>query len=108
MTESLQSIQATEERNIGNVARNVGNNIQEKRKSKDKFVGAKVCKAEQLRQNYVKPKTENEVFGWYVNYIICSLDFRNTEEVARTCTSEQVFLKISQCSQENACVGVSF
>ena len=75
-----------------------------KRKSKHKLGGAKVCKAEQVKKYFVNPKTENEVFGWYVNYIICSLDLRNTEAAVRRCTSEQVFLKILQCSQENTCI----
>ena len=75
-----------------------------KRKSKHKLGGAKVCKAEQVKKYFVNPKTENEVFGQYVNYIICSLDLRNTEAAVRRCTSEQVFLKILQCSQENTCI----
>ena len=33
------------------------------RKRKHKFVGTKVCKAEQVRKYFVNPKTENEVFG---------------------------------------------
>ena len=37
--------------------------------------------SEQVRKYFVNPKCENEGFGWYVNYIICSLDFRNTEAV---------------------------
>ena len=55
--------------------------MREKCKSKHKFGRAKVCKAEQVRKYFVNPKIENEVFGQYVNYIICSLDFRNTEAV---------------------------
>ena len=108
MTENVESLQATGERNIGNVARNVGNNMREKRKSEHKFGGAKVCKAEQGSKYFVNPNIENEIFGQYINHFICSFDFRNTEAVARRCTSEYVFLKISQCSQENTCVGVSF
>ena len=41
--------------------RNIGNNMREKYKSKHKFGGAKVCKAEQI--NFANPKIENEVFG---------------------------------------------
>ena len=82
--------------------------MKEKCKNKHKFGGAKVCKAEQVRKCFVNPKIEIEVFGQYVNYIICCLDFRNTEAVIRRCTSEKVLLKISQCSQENTYVGVSF
>ena len=37
--------------------------MQEKRKSKHNFGGAKVCKAEQVRKYFLNPKTENEVFG---------------------------------------------
>ena len=37
--------------------------MREKRKSKHKFVGTKVCKAEQVRKHFVNPKTEDEVFG---------------------------------------------
>ena len=84
MTESVYSIQTTGERNIGNVVKDIGNNMREKCKSKQKFGGAKVFKTEQVRKYFVNPKTENEVFSQYVNYIICSLDFRNTEEVVRT------------------------
>ena len=54
---------ATEERSIGNVVRNVGNSLPEKCKSKRKFHGAKVCKAEQVRKYFVYPKIENEVFS---------------------------------------------
>ena len=36
------------------------------------------------------------------------MDFRNREAVVRRSTSEWVFLRISQCSQENNCLGVSF
>ena len=43
--------------------RNVGNSMREKCKSKHKFGGAKVCKAEQVKKYFVNPKTENEVFG---------------------------------------------
>ena len=60
----------------------------EKCKSKRKFYGAKACKAEQVRKYFVNPEIENEVFSWYVNYIICSWDFRNTEEVICRYTSE--------------------
>ena len=83
MTESVSRIQATGERNIGNVVRNNGNSMQEKCKSKNKFGGAKVCKAEQVRKYFVNPKIENEVFGQYVNYVICSFDSRITEEQNR-------------------------
>ena len=54
---------ATGEWNIGNVVRNSGNSMREKWKSKHKFNGAKVCKAEQIRKYFVNPKIENEVFG---------------------------------------------
>ena len=43
--------------------RNVGNSMREKCKSKHKFGGAKVCKAEQVKKYFVNPKIENEVFG---------------------------------------------
>ena len=43
--------------------RNVGNSMRGKCKSKHKFGGAKVCKAEQVRKYFVNPKIENEVFG---------------------------------------------
>ena len=70
--------------------------MREKCKSKHKFNGTKVQKAEQVRKYFVNPKIKNEIFGQDVNYIIYCLDFRNTaEEVVRRCTSEQVFLKIS-------------
>ena len=55
--------------------------MREKCKSKFKFGRAKVCKADQVKTDFVNPKIENEVFSYYVNYIICSLDIRNTEEV---------------------------
>ena len=57
---------------IGNVARNVGNSMREKRRSKDK--------GEQVKKCFAKTKTDNEVFGLYVNYIISSFDFRNTKQ----------------------------
>ena len=60
----------------------------EKRKITHKFGGAKVCKTEQVTKYFVNPKAENEVFGLYVSYIICSLGFRNTEAVIRRCTSD--------------------
>ena len=37
--------------------------MQERRKSKHKFGETKVCKAEQVRKCFVKPKIKNEVFG---------------------------------------------
>ena len=43
--------------------RNVGNNMREKYKSKHKFSGTKVYKAEQVRKYFVNPKIVNEVFG---------------------------------------------
>ena len=36
---------------------------QERRKSKYKFGGTKVCKAEGVRKCFVNPKIENGVFG---------------------------------------------
>ena len=54
---------ATGERNTRNVARNVGNSIRGKRKSKRKFGGAKICKAEHVRKYFLNHQTENEVFG---------------------------------------------
>ena len=43
--------------------RNVGNSVQGKCKSKHKFGGAKVCKAEQVGKYFVNLKIEKEVFG---------------------------------------------
>ena len=37
--------------------------IQERLKSKHKFGGTKVCKAEEVRKFFVNPKIENEIFG---------------------------------------------
>ena len=68
--------------------------MQQRCTSKHKIGGIKVCKAEELKIFFVNPKTETEVFGYCVNYIICSLDFRNTEAVVLRCSSEQVFLNI--------------
>ena len=48
---------------MGNVARNVGNSMREKHKSKHKFGEAKVYKADQVRKYFINPKIENEVFG---------------------------------------------
>ena len=67
----------------------------ERRKSKYKFGGTKVCKAEEVRKYFVNPKLN--VYGLCVNCIICSLDFRYTEAVVRRCSSEQVLLKTVQC-----------
>ena len=49
--------------------------MREKCKQKQKFDGAKVCKAEQVRKCFENLSIENEVFDWCVNDIICSLDF---------------------------------
>ena len=57
--------------------------MREKRKSKHKLSEAKVCNAEQVRKYFVNPETEKKVFSQYVNGIICSLDFKNTEAVVR-------------------------
>ena len=43
--------------------RNGRNSMQEKCKSKHRFGGAKVCKAEQVRKYFVNPNIENEVFS---------------------------------------------
>ena len=59
-----------------------------KGKSKNKFRGAKVGKAEQVTKYFLNHKSENEIFSEYVNYIICSLDLRNKEAAIRRCTSE--------------------
>ena len=56
MTESVYSIQATEERSIGNAARDVGNSMRQNRRNKHKFGGAKVSKPEQVRKYFVNPK----------------------------------------------------
>ena len=37
--------------------------MRERRKSKQKFGGTKVCKAEKVKKYFVNSKTENEVFG---------------------------------------------
>ena len=47
--------------------------IRERRKSRDKFGGTEVFKAEEVRKDFVNPKIEIEGF----NYITCSLDFKN-------------------------------
>ena len=47
--------------------------IRERRKSRYKFGGTKVCKAEEVTKYCANSKTEIEVFS----YIICSLDFKN-------------------------------
>ena len=47
--------------------------IPERRKSRYKFGGTKVCKAEEVTKYCANSKTEIEVFS----YIICSLDFKN-------------------------------
>ena len=51
--------------------------MQERRESKHKFGGTKVCKVEEVRQHFVNRKIENEVYGQSVSYIIRSLDFRS-------------------------------
>ena len=38
-------------------------NMRERCKSKHKFGGTKVCKAEEVRKNFENSKIENEVFG---------------------------------------------
>ena len=47
--------------------------IWERRKSRHKFGGTKVCKAEEVRKYFVNPKIEIKVLC----YITCSLDFKN-------------------------------
>ena len=47
--------------------------IRERHKSRHKFGGTEVCKAEEVRKYFVNPKIEIEGFS----YIICSLDFKN-------------------------------
>ena len=37
--------------------------MRERRKSKHKFSGTKVCKAEEVRKYFVNSKIKNEVFG---------------------------------------------
>ena len=88
MTESVLSIQNNGERNTRNAARNVGNSMREKSKSKHKFGGAEICKAEHVRKYFVNHQIENKVFGQSVNFIISGLDFRNTEADVCSCTSE--------------------
>ena len=52
---------------------------------------------------------EAPVESFQVNFQIASEeDAASTEAVVRKCSSKQVFLKISQISQENTCVGISF
>ena len=47
--------------------------IRERCKSRHKFGGTKVFKAEEVRKHFVNPNIEIEVFS----YIICSLNFKN-------------------------------
>ena len=75
--------------------------MQERRKSKDKFGETKVCKAEKVRKSFINPKSENNVSGQCVKNIFCRLYFRNAAVVIRRCSSEKIFLNISQ---ENTCV----
>ena len=51
------------ERNIGNAVGNVGNSTRKKCKSKHQFDGAKVCKADQVKEYFLNPKVLNEVFN---------------------------------------------
>ena len=46
--------------------------IWERRKSKHKFGGTKVCKAEKVRKWFLNPKTEVEIFS----YTFCKMDFK--------------------------------
>ena len=62
MTESVLSISATGERNIGNVVKNVQNRMREKCKTKHRFSGTNVKKTEQVRKYFVNPETENKAF----------------------------------------------
>ena len=43
-----------------------------------------------------------------VQYLIRNFMIRSTEAAIYRCSSEQVFLKILQCSQEGTCVGITF
>ena len=49
----------------------------ERRKKRHKSGGTKFCKAEEVRKYSVIPKIKINVFSYCVNYIICSLDFKN-------------------------------
>ena len=50
----------------------------ERGKTKHKFGGTKICEVEEVREYFINPKIENEVFGWLLNYIICNLDLRKS------------------------------
>ena len=52
--------------------RNVGNSIREKCKSKHKFGGAKVYKAEQVRKHFVNPKIENYI----ILFVVCTSEIQ--------------------------------
>ena len=47
--------------------------IRERRKNRYKFGGTKVCKVEEVKNYFLNPKLEVELFS----YIICSSDFKN-------------------------------
>ena len=47
--------------------------IRERCKSRQKFGGAKACKAEEVRKYFINPKIEIEFFS----FIICSFDFKS-------------------------------
>ena len=55
--------------------------VRERRKSKHKFDGTKVFKTEEVRNCFVNPKIENEVFEKCENYIISSF---NVSNISRT------------------------
>ena len=52
------------------------------------FDGTKVCEAEEVIEYFISPKIEYKIFGWCVNYVICSLNLRNI-----SCSSENILWK---------------
>ena len=65
--------------------------MRERRKSKCKFGGTKICEADKIGEHFINPKVENEVFDECVKF---SLDIRNI-----TCIKFELDL-ISVCLSE--------
>ena len=46
-----------------------------RRKSKHKLGGMKVCQANEVREYFINPETENEASGWCANLVWISENF---------------------------------
>ena len=71
--------------------------VGERSKNKHKFGGTKAFEAEEIREYFINPKVENEVFGKCVNYVICSLDSTILYLTRPCCASQNPFQNNMGC-----------